>query len=132
MTNKKIIIIAIIAILIIWGLIAGLKIKSDIVENENIPSIEEVEQTQEELTNEEEQQADSKEIQTTAPADKKSIVPKVKKEIPVIKYISPEEEAKAIQKLNETGQITQKSEPESVVIIDKEYKMKSKDKYSFK
>ena len=132
MTNKKIIIIAIIAILIILGLIAGLKIKSDVVENENMPSIEEVEQTEEELKNEEKQQVESKEIQATTTPTKKSIIPTVKKEIPVIKYVSPEEEAKAIQELNETSQITLKSGPEKVVIIDKEYKMKSKDKYSFK
>jgi len=131
MTNKKIIIIAIVAVLIILGIIAGLKIKSDIVEDDNMPSIEEVEQTEEELITEE-QQAESKEIKTTTPTAKKSIIPAVKKEIPDIKYVSQEEEAKAIQELNEMKQITQKSEPENIVIIDKEYKIKSQGKYTFK
>lgn len=132
MKNKKFLIITLAVIfLIILGVFFCFK--SNLLNNneENMPELEEVQVTIE-TPSEPEAEAVVKTEEVKTPAASKPAAKPVAKPEVTSEPTDTKADEKAVKELEAIEKITEKTEPSNVVIIDQEYKMKSKDKYTFK
>lgn len=131
MDNKKYLIITIAVLLLIFlGIV--LCFKFNVLNNteENIPEVEAVQEAVETTTEnqtEASDKTDSANNSTTKPVARPVVKP-----VTLQKTVDTKADEKAVNELKEIEKITEKTEPSNVVVIDQEYKMKSKDKYTFK
>ena len=131
--KKRNLIIIIAAVLLFFVVICIVKLYNDNIEEENMPELEAVQQIPaEETVKIEEIRVDSEKVITTPVRNNL----KQKSESKTQNAVTTKAQEDAVQELETEAQtfseVFDDKGPSKVVIIDKEYKVKSPEKYSFK